>query len=213
VKWVISGIIMFILGFIGSLSPGWFNWFYRVVGTQGAAIILAIVVPLLIALILSHKYILDIFGRKLDIITGVLIKLAEQAGIKIGEEIQSPGYVYTACRWLRIGREEVIDGVHHIYVYCAHPKNPMTIHGCPMGCPYLDTSDRPTGSGAFAGLVLGGLAGLILGGPPGVIIGGLLGAVIGNTLEVTKPVQTRIIDLRNRGVPFQIHIDERYISK
>ncbi len=62
----------------------------------------------------------------------------------------------------------------------------MTIHGCPRGCPYLDTSDKPTGIGALTGLALGGLAGLILGGPAGVIIGGLLGAIVGNSFEKTK---------------------------
>lgn len=88
----------------------------------------------------------------------------------------------------------------------------MTIHGCPKGCPYLDTSDSPTGSGAFAGLVLGGLVGLALGGPAGVIIGGLLGAIIGNSLEETKPVQARIKELREKGIPFQIHVDEQRLK-
>lgn len=100
-----------------------------------------------------------------------------------------------------------------IYVCWGHPKNPITIHGCPRGCPYLDTSDEPTGAGAFTGLVLGGLAGLVLGGPAGVIIGGLLGAIIGNSLEETKPVQRKIKELREKGIPFQIHVDEQRLKQ
>jgi len=136
----------------------------------------ATTVPLLIALLLSQRYVLDVLGGKLDTITSILIKIAEHLGVGVGERVQSPGYVYTTCRRLRISREYVDSaGTYHIYVYCGHPQNPMTRHGCPQGCPYLDTSDTPTGAGAFAGLVLGGLLGLILGGAPGVFIGGLLG--------------------------------------
>ncbi len=147
--------------------------------------------------------------KKLDIITNTLIKTAEHMGIKVGENVQSPGFVYASCRWLGISREEVRNGVHHIYVYYGHPQNPMMIHGCPRECPYLDTSDEPTGAGAFTGLVLGGLTGLALGGPAGVIIRGLLGAIIGNSIEETKPVQSRIKELREKADSFQIYVYER----
>ncbi len=88
----------------------------------------------------------------------------------------------------------------------------MTLHECPLGCPYLDTSDKPTGIGAFAGLVLGGLAGLLLGGLPGVIIGGLLGAIIGNSLEIVKPVQQKITELRKRGINYVIYVDKQKVK-
>ncbi len=114
---------------------------------------------------------MDILGRKLDVVIDILRQIAERLKVELGEKVQSPGYVYTTCRWLRISKIEVKGGVYHTYVYCAHPRRPMTKHGCLTPCPYLDTSDKPTGSGAFVGMVLGGLAGLILGGPSGVIVG------------------------------------------
>jgi len=208
-KWVISAIITVVLSIIGSMMPSLLGMFYGAVGVQGVAIILAITVPLFIALLLSQKYVLDILGKKLDTITDILTKIAEKLGVDVGERVYSPGFVYTSCRWLRISREEMGKDTRHIYIYCGHPNNPMTPHGCPRGCPYLDTSDKPTGAGAFAGLVLGGLAGLVVGGAAGVIIGGLLGAIIGNSLEETKPAQARIKELREKGTPFQIHVDER----
>ena len=62
--------------------------------------------------------------------------------------------------------------------------------------------------------MLGGFIGLALGGGPlGVIIGGLLGAFVGDALEVTKPVQSRISNLRSRGTPFHIHVDEKLVKK
>jgi len=207
-KWIISGIVAITLGAIGTIVPSLLTMLYEAVGTQGFIIILTTTIPLLAALLLSQKYILDILGRKLDTITSILIKIAERLGVEVGKSVQSPGYVYTMCRWLRISREYVDNaGTHHIYVYCGHPQNPMTPHGCPPGCPYLDTSDTPTGTGAFAGLVFGGLLGLILGGAPGVFVGGLLGAIIGNSLEVAKPVQRRIAELQSRGINYAIHVD------
>jgi len=53
------------------------------------------------------------------------------------------------------------------------------------------------------------MVGLALGSSAGAIIGGLLGAIIGNSLEETKPVQARIKELREKGTPFQIHVDEQ----
>lgn len=41
---------------------------------------------------------------------------------------------------------------------------------------------KPTGGGAFAGMIVGGAIGS-LGGPVGVIIGGVLGALLGNQAE------------------------------
>jgi len=195
------------------MIPYLFSTLYEIVGIQGIIVILAITIPLLIAVLVSQKYILNALGKKLDSIASTLIRIAEHMGIEVGEKVQSPGFVYVTCRWLRKSYEETKNSIHHIYVYCGHPQNPMTIHGCPRECPYLDTSDEPTGSGAFAGLVLGGVAGLVLGGPAGVIIGGLLGAIIGNSLEETKPVQTRIKELKEKGIPFQIHINKRYIRQ
>lgn len=121
-KWVISGIVIIVLSIIGSMTPSLLGKLYKTVGRQGAAIILAITVPLFIMLLFSQKYILDVVGRKLDIITNTLVRIAEHLGIEVGEKVHSPGLVYTSCRWLRISREEVRNGIHHICVYCSHPK-------------------------------------------------------------------------------------------
>jgi len=200
---------LIILGLIQQLFVPGFLWVYGIIGAQG----LVVIVLVLFAIILATMYVVSVLGRKLDDVLNVLIRIAERLGVEIGKRVQSPGYVYTTCRWLRISREYVDSaGTYHIYVYCGHPQNPMTLHGCPPGCPYLDTSDTPTGAGAFAGLVLGGLVGLILGGAPGVFIGGLLGAIIGNSLEVVKPVQRRIAELQSRGTNYAIHIDEQKLK-
>lgn len=45
-----------------------------------------------------------------------------------------------------------------------------------------DKGVKPSGAGAFGGLVVGGAIGLPFG-PMGVLIGGLLGAVVGNQIE------------------------------
>ena len=52
-----------------------------------------------------------------------------------------------------------------------------------------------------------------MGGPVGVVIGGLLGAIIGNGLENVKPVQSRIRELRERGILLQIHVDRRRLKQ
>lgn len=165
-KWLISGGVLFTMSLLGALTPTLLHQFYRVAGIQGVVVVFAITVPLLIAVMLAVKYILDKLGEKLDYIIGILLRIAAKMGVNIGEGVQSPGYVYATCRWLRISKEEIRDSIRHIYVYCAHPEKPITINGCPSNCLYLDPSDKPTGSGAFAGLVLGGLGGLILGGGP-----------------------------------------------
>ncbi|NJE04204.1 MULTISPECIES: hypothetical protein [Thermococcus] len=41
---------------------------------------------------------------------------------------------------------------------------------------------KTTGSGAFAGLIIGGSIGLLFG-PGGVILGGLIGAILGDEYE------------------------------
>ena len=166
-----------------------------------------IIAPLLAAQLVSTVYILDVIGRKLDRVASILIRVAERLGVDVGAEVQSPGQVYVQCRWLRISREEARGGIRHIYVYCAHPRNPMTRQGCPRGCPYLDVSDTRSGTGAYIGLVIGGLAGMVVGGPAGVVLGGVLGALIGNMLEEPKPVEARVKSLVERGEQVQIHVD------
>lgn len=42
---------------------------------------------------------------------------------------------------------------------------------------------KPSGSGAFGGMVVGAGVGLALGGPVGVLIGGIIGALVGNQIE------------------------------
>lgn len=155
---------------------------------------------------------LEVLGDILSAATVEKVKahIVYKTGIESRKETKSPGYVYVDCRWLRISKEHK-DDVHHVYVYCAHPKKPMTREGCPYNCGYLDTSDRKTGAGAFTGLVLGGIAGLPAG-PPGVIIGGLLGALAGDMLEVAKPVEAKIRSLRDRGISYELHIDVSKLS-
>lgn len=42
---------------------------------------------------------------------------------------------------------------------------------------------KPSGSGAFGGMVVGAGVGLALGGSVGVLIGGIIGALVGNQIE------------------------------
>ena len=55
--------------------------------------------------------------------------------------------------------------------------------------PGLDNEEKekdevkPSGSGAFGGMVVGGVIGTAIGGPVGTIIGGLIGAILGNQIE------------------------------
>ena len=132
---MLYGLAMFVLGAISQyIGPG-FSWIYSKIGEQGTVLALIVLVPLLVSTILSTKYIVDIVGTKLDNIMNILIRMAEHMGVEVRRKVQSPGYVYMMCRWLRISREEVDEtGVHHIYVYCAHPQSPMTEEGCPPGC-------------------------------------------------------------------------------
>ena len=200
-------ILIFIaLNGISHYIPHLFPLLYKFLGAQ-LTTVLGITIA---AIVLSTMYIIDKLGGKLDRIGDTLEGIARKIGVESRKETKSPGYVYVDCRWLRISREYVKDGVHHVYVYCAHPKKPMTREGCPYGCGYLDTSDRRTGAGAFAGLVLGGILGLPAG-PPGVIIGGLLGALAGDMLETAKPVKAKIRNFESRGVPYELHIDRHKI--
>lgn len=121
-RWLISGVVVFVMSLAGALAPTGFYWFYAIVGVQGIAIAFAIVVPIFLALIFTQKYVLDVISGKLDVVVDVLMKIAGHMGVEVGEEVQSPGYVYTVCRWLRISREEIRDSVHRIYVYCIHPQ-------------------------------------------------------------------------------------------
>ncbi len=120
-RWIVSGIVIVILSIVSSMIPNLLGMLYETVGLRGVAIILATTIPLFVALLFSQKYVLDILGKKLDLITSILMKIAEHMGVEVGEKVHNPGLVYTSCRWLRISREEVRDGVHHIYVYCGHP--------------------------------------------------------------------------------------------
>ena len=212
-KWLQILIIIFWLLFLGCIShyAHYVLLFplllYEFIGAQ----LMIVLVIIILALILSSKYTIDTLGGKLDRIGDTLEEIAHKMGVESRKETRSPGYVYVDCRWLRISREHVKDDVHHVYVYCAHPKKPMTEEGCPYNCGYLDTSDRKTGAGAFTGLVLGGIAGLPAG-PPGVIIGGLLGALVGDMLEVAKPVEAKIRSLRDRGISYELHIDVSKLS-
>jgi len=162
--------------------------------------------------LLTGKYSIDVLGKKLDTIIDVLSRIARQLGVEMGEGAQSPGYVQPICRWLRISRETVENNVYRIYVYCAHPKNPLMPHGCPSPCPYMGMSDERGGVGAYAGPVTKGLTGLVLAGPIEVAAGGMLGVLIENMLEGPKPVRARITALKSRGEAYQLHIDRDRLS-
>lgn len=64
-------------------------------------------------------------------------------------------------------------------------SNPSNSNDCPpdqMEPSKREPEKKPSGGGAFAGMVVGGALGAA-GGPIGVIIGGVLGALIGNQVE------------------------------
>jgi len=64
----------------------------------------------------------------------------------------------------------------------ANPKqNPSNPHGNPSE-DKKEEEIRTTGSGALAGMVVGGLLGLVAG-PVGVVVAGLIGAIAGDQLE------------------------------
>ncbi len=120
-RYLLYGLCMLVLGVMSQFVIPGFSWIYSVIKVQGLIIVLTILIPLLAMAILTTKYIVDVIGRKLDNITSILIKIAEKLGVEAGERVQSPGYIYTACRWLRISREYVDGkGTRHIYVYCVH---------------------------------------------------------------------------------------------
>jgi hypothetical protein len=70
-----------------------------------------------------------------------------------------------------------------------HPSKPGNVNPGNPGYSHLERipterepEEKPTGGGAFAGMLIGGALGAA-GGPPGIIIGGIIGALIGNQLE------------------------------
>ena len=55
--------------------------------------------------------------------------------------------------------------------------------------PGLDNEEKereeikPSGSGAFGGMIIAGAIGTAIGGPVGTIVGGIIGAILGNQIE------------------------------
>ncbi len=207
-KVILSVLFLIVIAVISNYFPAIMKQLFNILGLQGFLIILI----LFLIIIIQTKYIVDVLGRKLDDIADILRRIAENSGINVGEEVHSPGYVYTNCRFIRISKIEVKDDAHHVYVYCIHPNKPMKIDGCPRGCVYMDTSDKPTGDRAFGGMILGGILGGIIGGFPGALIGGILGALLGSTTEETKPVYVKVRELRNKGIPYKLHVDKNRIK-
>jgi hypothetical protein len=161
-------------------------------------------------LIITCIYLGHVIPRRFDEVIKILIRIADAAGAKLGEKVQSPGEVYPACKWIRISKIELVGGIHHIYVYCSHPSKPMQTYGCQPRCRYLDTST--TGGGALAGTILGGLIGLAIGGAGGVILGCLIGALAGNAIEAARSLQARINELKSKGDIFLLHVDEHLLK-
>ena len=64
----------------------------------------------------------------------------------------------------------------------SNPGNPGNFRNTEMKPTTQPPELKPTGGGAFAGMIVGGAIGSI-GGPVGVIIGGVLGALLGNQAE------------------------------
>lgn len=141
---------------------------------------------------------------KLADIASYLMLIAYRLGVKA--RVKSPGFVYAECTWLVILKE---DPRCHFYVTCTHPQKPLTREGCPSGCPYFRGPLRPSGVGAYGGMILGGLLGLVVAGPIGVFVGGLLGGTIGHAMEVSSlepKVKSAIRRCEEQKLEWVIHV-------
>jgi len=180
-----------ILAVIGIIMAG-VSSFLLPQGLVGCSLILTMVV--LFALFLMwYRF----EGATRDI--GAIRRLLEQHFGPLKQEIASPGFVYTRCRWAVTKKMEDLNDVRRIYVGCS--QNLMSTGGCPEKCATYGEPPKPSGVGAFGGMGTGALIGL-LGGPIGVFLGGLIGGLVGHGIELSSlspQIEARLSDCRAIG--------------
>jgi len=187
-------LLLFFIAIIGFLS------LYRKLPIETVLILLVV---FLIIMLLFRSYAIEQALKRIEKILGQKFPLPPSK-----EAVGSPGYIMSKCVSATVIKENPRDGDVEIWVSCK--QKIMTTDGCPPNCPKYEEPPKPTGQGAFGGMVLGGIIGLV-GGPAGVILGGLLGGLVGHGLEssVSIPsVEKTLTKWRNLDQKPILHVEE-----